>query len=363
MATLRSPFVVCRDVTKQYGGVDVLRSLDLDIYDSERLAIAGGNGSGKSTLLRLIAGLLMPDSGVITINESRVRGPQIGSIGMYFQGSRAYPHMTVRDNLLYPLGVTSLKPRQKDERVHSLAAAFGIDHLLDRRGSLLSGGESQRVALARVLAPSPRVLLMDEPFSGVDQPSRWTILKDLIRVQAKLSTAFVLVTHNPSEIAFFGQRVGILSEGRIEMATQWSDLVRMPPTLTVWNLVNEFPPNRLPLENATDGWVLRIGDTRYILRTPEQTNGGTGCVTWAVGAAKLSIDTLAVGTDGITIPLNRSDSAIGTEGRIISILGEQVILPTGIAATPESFVALHVPVEAAHLFVDGRRLPYRLVKC
>jgi ABC-type sugar transport system ATPase subunit len=203
-------------ITKRFGpGVAALKQMDLSIGHGERVAVLGPSGSGKTTLLRLIAGLETPDSGSIRIGERDMAGipPHHRQVAMVFQNPALYPHLSVRENLVFGLRARGVPRPSRRERAAELAASLGLEHLLDRRPGSLSGGERQRVALGRALAVEPGVLLLDEPFSSLDEPLRAELRAQLIEIHRRTSVTIIHVTHDQEEALALGQRVAVLRQG------------------------------------------------------------------------------------------------------------------------------------------------------
>ena len=193
------------------GRLPVLDGLDLAIDGGEIVALIGPNGSGKSTLLRVIAGLLAPDSGTVTLDEGPITGPD-PRIGLVFQEPRLLPWRSAADNITYPLELAGWPAARRGERLDVLTELVALDpSVLGNRPSELSGGQAQRVALARALALEPGVLLLDEPFSALDALSRERFDLELLALWERASPTVVLVTHNIAEAILVADRVVVLS--------------------------------------------------------------------------------------------------------------------------------------------------------
>ena len=192
--------------------------VDLDVGESEFLAMVGPSGCGKSTILRLIAGLEDPTGGEVYVGGRRVYRlpPRARNIGFMFQGYALFKHMTVADNIGFGLRIRKLPAPERRRRVAELVALMGLKGLADRKPSQLSGGQQQRVALARALAPRPRLLLLDEPFGAVDAKVRQKLRADTKRWQRELGVPTILVTHDQREALELGDRVAIMNQGRFE---------------------------------------------------------------------------------------------------------------------------------------------------
>ena len=193
-----------------------LDGVDLTVESGEIVALIGPNGSGKSTLLRLVAGLLPPDRGVATLDGVPIGGPD-PSVGLVFQEPRLLPWRTTAANVAYPLELAGMERGEREARVAAALRTVGIEGAAARVPSQLSGGMRQRAALARTLALEPRVLLLDEPFSALDELTRERLNVELLEITARTPTTVLLVTHSIQEAIFLADRVVVLSErpGRV----------------------------------------------------------------------------------------------------------------------------------------------------
>jgi len=193
------------------GTLSVLDSLSLTVGGGEIVALIGPNGSGKSTLLRVIAGLLAPDAGQVTLDGAPLTGPD-PRIGLVFQEPRLLPWRSAADNITYPLELAGWTPDRRRERLEALTDLVALDRsVLGNRPSELSGGQAQRVALARSLALEPGVLLLDEPFSALDALSRERFDLELLALWQRAAPTILLVTHNIAEAILIADRVVVLS--------------------------------------------------------------------------------------------------------------------------------------------------------
>lgn len=205
------------DLTVKYGAAPVLVGVDVSVATGERFAIMGPSGSGKSTLLRAIAGLIGIDSGTILIDDSDVaRTPaHRRSVGLMFQDYALFPHMTVTENVGYGLRMSGVPLRERNARSLALLELVGLDGFHDRKPATLSGGEQQRVALARTLAPSPSIVLLDEPLGSLDVSLRVSLLAETRSILDAVGATSVYVTHDKAEAFAFCDRLAILQAGRL----------------------------------------------------------------------------------------------------------------------------------------------------
>jgi ABC-type Fe3+/spermidine/putrescine transport system ATPase subunit len=210
-----------RRVRRWFGDVAALDGLSLGIPADALTAVLGPSGSGKTTLLRVLAGLDDPDDGEVFLGDHRVASPrpemapEARGGGFVFQDQALWPHMTVAENIGFPLEARGMPARERAAAVEEAAARFEIAHRLAQRPGTLSGGERQRVALARAVVARPRVLLLDEPFAGLDAVLRFRLLEVVAEVRAALRIAAVLVTHDQGEALGAADRVVVLRDGRV----------------------------------------------------------------------------------------------------------------------------------------------------
>jgi len=224
------PAVDVRNLVKRYGGRTVLDLERWAVEKGERFVLVGPNGSGKSTCLRILAGLVAPDAGTVSLHGGDVAGvpPHERSIGFVFQGLALWPHLTVRGNIA--LGLDRLVPdaAARRRRIVAVANELSIDGFLHRKPPQLSGGERQRVALARALVRQPRLLLLDEPFSDLDARLRRATIRLVGELHERHGMTTVLITHDRTDAYLLGDRIGILRDGRMVASGTPDELVREP---------------------------------------------------------------------------------------------------------------------------------------
>jgi multiple sugar transport system ATP-binding protein len=224
---------------KKFGATVVVDDLSLEIDDREFVVLLGPSGCGKTTTLRMLAGLEQPTSGDILIDGQRVNDvpPQRRDVAMVFQSYALYPHMTVAENIGYPLRVRKLERDQIQKQVQETAALLEIEALLGRKPRELSGGERQRVALARAIVRHPRAFLMDEPLSNLDAKLRLQMRGELKHLQQKLGTTTVYVTHDQAEAMTLGHRVAVMRKGELQQFATPLDIYNRPANLFVAEFV------------------------------------------------------------------------------------------------------------------------------
>jgi putative spermidine/putrescine transport system ATP-binding protein len=194
-----------------------VRDVSLDIQDGELLAVIGPSGCGKSTILKLIAGFLVPQRGVIRIGGADVSAvpPRQRDLGIVFQSYALFPHMSIADNIGYPLKLRGISAAEAGPRIREALEMVGLAHLADRPPRSLSGGQQQRVALARALVFRPRALLLDEPLSALDATMRSEMRDEILRLQRFYGIATLHITHDQEEALSMANRVAVMREGRL----------------------------------------------------------------------------------------------------------------------------------------------------
>jgi spermidine/putrescine transport system ATP-binding protein len=226
-----------RDVTKRYGRAPALQRVDLEIPAGSFFSLLGPSGCGKTTLLKIIAGLETPDTGVILADGDDItaKPPERRPFNMVFQHYALFPHMTVADNVGFGLTTAPRRDRPSDEerasRTAEMLRLVGLDDFGARFPSELSGGQAQRVAVARALINRPSVLLLDEPLSALDRNVRFALREELLRIHQELGTTFVFVTHDQDEALSISQLVGVMNEGVLEQVADPQTIYRSPSTL------------------------------------------------------------------------------------------------------------------------------------
>jgi ABC-type Fe3+/spermidine/putrescine transport system ATPase subunit len=218
--------VRCTQLSKSFASTSVLRSFDLVVAQGELVSLLGASGCGKTTVLRLVAGLDVPDTGMIavggrTLFDADTRTfvpPEQRKIGMVFQSYAVWPHMRVLENVAYPLRVAGMARAAREEKARAILALVGLEGLEARRPAELSGGQQQRVALARGLVMEPDVLLLDEPLSNLDAKLRVRMRRDIRRIQQETGFTVLYVTHDQEEALEISDRIVILEAGEIVAA-------------------------------------------------------------------------------------------------------------------------------------------------
>ncbi|MSR21944.1 MAG: ABC transporter ATP-binding protein [Gemmatimonadetes bacterium] len=281
------PVLELLGVTKRFAGAAAVRAVNLVVAPGEYFCIVGPSGSGKSTVLRMLAGLETPDEGEIRLAGRRVDGepPETRSVNTVFQGYALFPHLSVFDNVAFGLRMSHVPRDEIRHRVEEALALVGLAAYGGRRPGSLSGGEQQRVALARGLVNRPAVLLLDEPLAALDRKLRVRMREELSRLQRESGIAFIHVTHDQEEALRLGDRLGVMNRGRLLQVGPPAEVYRRPRTAFVADFLGSanlfrasvvgVDPPRIQLPGGTVMALdhadsrLRIGEEREYAVRPE----------------------------------------------------------------------------------------------
>jgi putative spermidine/putrescine transport system ATP-binding protein len=256
--------ITLKGLTKRYGSATAVDAIDLDARPGEFLTLLGPSGSGKTTTLNMIAGFVDVTAGELLIDDKPVHSlpPHKRNIGMVFQHYALFPHMSVSDNVAYPLRQRKVPGAKRQTLVSEALETVGLAHLGHRRPQQLSGGQQQRVALARAMVYSPRVLLMDEPLGALDKKLRDSLQLEIKRIHAELGTTFVYVTHDQDEALVLSDRIAVFNDGRIEQIGSATDLYERPSTVFVAQFLGESSLFHGVATGGTDGCAVQsLGTT------------------------------------------------------------------------------------------------------
>jgi multiple sugar transport system ATP-binding protein len=349
-----------RNVTKQFGSTNVVDDLSLEINDGEFVVLLGPSGCGKTTTLRMLAGLESATSGDILINNQRINDvpTQRRDLAMVFQSYALYPHMTIAENISYPLRVRKLNNGERDERVRRVSALLEIEALLDRKPKQLSGGERQRVALARAIVREPRAYLMDEPLSNLDARLRVQMRGELKRLQHQLGTTTIYVTHDQAEAMTLAHRVAVMRKGRLQQFDNPLKIYEQPAN----RFVGEFVGS--PSMNFIEG---EISDGRFVSRDISLTLDRAKFPQIARSKINLGIRPEHLGIS--RVPENGALAArvyvielMGNESFVFLTIGENKLIaraPADFRAEEEEQVWLRFAMDKVYLFESesGDRIP------
>lgn len=240
-------------IHKRYGDFTAVSSLDLDIREGELLALLGPSGCGKTTTLRMIAGFVAPTEGSVRFGERDVTALPVHrrNVGMVFQGYALFPHLTVAGNIEFGLRVRGWDAERKRRKIEQMLRWVQLENLVERHPKALSGGQQQRVALARAMAVEPDVLLLDEPFSALDAKLRTQMRTEIRELQQQARITSVFVTHDQEEAMAIADRIGVMSQGRLEQLGSAEDLYKRPASRFVATFIGQC--------NLLDGQVRAPG--------------------------------------------------------------------------------------------------------
>ena len=343
-ATAPAGRVSMRGIVKRHGAFTALHGVDLDIEPGEFFALLGPSGSGKTTTLRILAGLEPLNEGRVMLDGEDVteREPGERDVAMVFQSYALYPHMTVFDNIAFPLRMIAT-PRDEVERaVRDAAARVHIDHLLARRPGQLSGGQQQRTALARAIVRKPRLFLLDEPLSNLDAKLRLETRVELRKLQRALGVTTVYVTHDQEEAMTIADRVAVFMEGRIVQVGPPRDIFARPASAVVAGFIGSPPMNLLPAE-VRNG-VLHVAGVEL---RPERPLGRDGAVTIGVRPAALRI-----AATGLPARVYLVEDLGDTTIVDLDVVGQVIKLRTDQRPSVREGEQVHVamPADALHVF-------------
>lgn len=321
-------------IHKRFGDFEALKGIDLNIEPREFFCLLGPSGSGKSTTMRVIAGLESPDAGSMTVDgiDMTYASPGERNVAMVFQNYALYPHMTLEQNIGFPLKMSGMPKKEIPERVKEAARKVKIDHLLQRRPGQLSGGQQQRCALARAIVRDARLFLLDEPLSNLDAQLRLETRVELKRLHQSLDVTTVYVTHDQEEAMTIADRMAIFSEGSIVQVGTPGDVFNKPNTMDVAAFIGSPPMNLMP--GRIEGAELIIGE--YRLNLPDHPARVAGQVVVGIRPSHLRLTQ----ENGIAAKLLLSEN-----------LGESMLLNLEVYG---ELVKLRLP--DVRRFVDGETL-------
>ncbi|MHC2995088.1 MAG: ABC transporter ATP-binding protein [Candidatus Atribacteria bacterium] len=253
-----------KDLSKDFGKVKAVNNFNLEINDGEFVALLGPSGCGKTTTLLMIAGIYKPTTGDIYFGEKIVNEvlPKDRKIGMVFQSYALYPHMTVLDNIVFPLKLRKTPREERERRAKKVAKLVQIEELLDRKPAQLSGGQQQRVALCRALIKKPDILLLDEPLSNLDAKLRALMRAELKRLQRRLGITTIFVTHDQVEAMTMSDKIALLELGELQQYSSSDELYNRPENLFVAGFIGSPPMSFINVfpEKAGEKFLLKNED-------------------------------------------------------------------------------------------------------
>jgi multiple sugar transport system ATP-binding protein len=335
-----------QNVSKTFGDTLVVDDLSLEIDDGEFVVLLGPSGCGKTTTLRMLAGLETVTSGDIYIQDERINDVQTQhrDLAMVFQSYALYPHMTIAENIAYPLRVRKLDKDERTKRVNQVARMLEIEPLLSRKPRQLSGGERQRVALARAIVREPRAYLMDEPLSNLDARLRVQMRGELKRLQHQLGTTTIYVTHDQAEAMTLATRVAVMSRGRLQQFDTPLTIYNRPANRFVAEFVGS--PSMNFIEGKIENNVFVNGSIRLPVTKPNRDQ-------ITIGIRPEHIRVFTEPQDG-AMPANvYVTELMGNETFVFLSVGNNRLIaraPADFRAELESLVWLQIESEKAHFF-------------
>ncbi|MBU2089050.1 MAG: sn-glycerol-3-phosphate import ATP-binding protein UgpC [Alphaproteobacteria bacterium] len=351
-----------KQVVKHYGDTQVIHGIDLDIQDGEFVVLVGPSGCGKSTLLRMVAGLEEITGGEVSIGDRVVNDlePKDRDIAMVFQNYALYPHMSVYDNMAYGLKIKGLPKAEIEKRVKMAADLLQLSALLERRPRQLSGGQRQRVAMGRAIVREPAVFLFDEPLSNLDAKLRVQMRVEIKRLQRRLGTTSIYVTHDQVEAMTMADRLVVMHSGVAEQIGTPLEVYQRPATVFVAGFIGSPAMNFLPATLSADGKTVDLGGG-MTLPVPTAPAGAGGPVT------------LGLRPEHLTEQADKSDATIAIVVDLVEMLGADTLVYGHIEGTDSSLTArlpgispvqigatvhLSPPLEELHLFNSdtGKRI-------
>ncbi|HEU5431757.1 MAG TPA: ABC transporter ATP-binding protein [Thermomicrobiales bacterium] len=358
-------------VSKRYGAADAVSNVNLAVADHEFIVLLGPSGCGKSTLLKMVAGLEDVTGGEIYIDGRLVNyaRPSDRNVAMVFQNYALYPHMTVFDNIAFPLKMTGVAKADTRRRTLAAAQALGLETYLERRPEQLSGGQRQRVALGRAIVREPAVFLMDEPLSNLDAQLRVQTREELLKLHARLQTTTIYVTHDQIEAMTMGHRIVVMRSGVIQQVGRPQEVYDHPANTFVAAFLGS------PRINLHAGALAANGD-RLMLRLPEGTiplpdrlaaqarqRSGAGEVALGVRPEDISVLLDSGGIPAGSVGLPATAALVEPVGSDLFVnasaggVGWIARAAPRLPVTPGQPVTLALDLAQAHLFgPDGRNL-------
>ena len=315
---------------KKYDQVVAVKGMDLSVEDGEFMVFLGPSGCGKTTTLRCIAGLELPDGGTIKIGEEEVthKQPAERDIAFVFQSFSLYPHMTVRENLSFPLRAVKTSQSVIDERVMMAARMLHITDKLDRKPTQLSGGEQQRVTIGRAIVRRPQVFLMDEPLSALDAKLRTEMRAEIKKLQTDLGATTIYVTHDQLEAMSMGDRIAIMYGGLLQQAGTPMEVYDNPRNLFVAGFIGSPAMNFVPCTRSGDSLSLSPAEGAAAASLTLDGDGKGRFATTPTGDTSL---VLGVRPEDIAFVEAGTPGSLPVTVEVVELLGSENIINVGLA--------------------------------
>ena len=311
--------LILENIHKAFGTVKAVNGFNLNVADGEFIALLGPSGCGKTTTLRIIAGLETLDEGTVRIGDRDVTElpPRDRDIAMVFQDYALYPHMSITDNIGYPLKVRGVSRTERDSRVADVAGNLQIGNLLERRPGQLSGGQQQRVAVARAVVHRAQVFLFDEPLSNLDAKLRLEARAFLKHLQREVGVTSIYVTHDQAEAMALADRIVVMQSGEIMQVGSPVEIYRRPANTFVASFIGNPPMNLLQCTVDTGQRTVRFADGSASIRLPESVS---------LNIKSQDQITLGIRPEYIRIGSTPSDTAIPGTLYVVQNLGGEILV-------------------------------------
>jgi len=314
--------ITLQNATKIYpNGFKAVEDVNLEIADGELMVLVGPSGCGKTTLMRMIAGLETVSDGKILIGEKDVTSaaPKERDVAMVFQNYALYPHMTIGENIGFPLRLRRVSKQESKAKIATAAGILGLTSVLDRRPGQLSGGQRQRVAMGRAIVREPAVFLMDEPLSNLDAKLRVEMRAEILRIQRRVNVATVYVTHDQTEAMTMGDRVAVLESGCLQQCASPQTLYDEPANLIVAAFIGSPSMNLFEAQLSSDGQNLKVGSNLL---------GADAALTHTPGLRAYAGKTFVIGLrpEDMELATDRNVPAIAGVIDLIEALGSELLV-------------------------------------
>jgi multiple sugar transport system ATP-binding protein len=351
--------VTYQNVSKVFDGTPAVRDFSLEIADGEFIVLVGPSGCGKSTALRMLAGLERTSEGRILIGDRVVNNvaPASRDVAMVFQSYALYPHMTVYDNLAFGLKNKGVPKRDIDERVRRAGDILQMTDLLKRKPKQLSGGQRQRVALGRAIVREPKAFLMDEPLSNLDAKLRVETRAEILKLQQRLGTTTIYVTHDQVEAMTMGDRIAVMNAGILQQEGTPEELYTKPRNVFVAGFIGSPAMNLVPTEPVSEGGRALLRKDSFVVEVPERLldevgkKAGNGVI---VGFRPEHLDVEAGSQEACSIPAEVDVVEYLGDEQMVHLHSGEVDIVASISVErqlkPGEKVCLYAPIEKLRLF-------------
>ena len=340
--------VKLENVTKRFGDLTALDDITLDVKDEEFFVLLGQTGAGKTTTLRCIAGLDKPEEGSIYLDDVRVndKTPAERDVAFVFQSHILYPHLTVYENMAFPLHPRKLSDEEIDHRVKDIAQMLHIEHLLMRNPNQLSGGETQRVGLGRAMVRRPQVFLMDEPISNLDAKLRAEMRVEIRWRQRELGTTTFYVTHDQVEAMSMADRIAVLDSGRIQQLGTPSEIYNHPANLFVAGFIGSPSMNCIPCEISSNNGNIQLN-----------LSGGNGNNTFAIENTRIAKTVSEINTERDLVFGAHPEDVLVSHQSIPNAFQAEVYSVEPLGAETIAEITLGTDADGSHTIIKSRTAP------